>query len=31
MVDTTEAKQVTSAASSLLFPEIDLDVAPNAT
>ncbi len=31
MVDTTEAKQVTSAASSLLFPEIDLDVASNAT
>jgi len=31
MVDTTEAKQVTSAASSLLFPEICLDVAPNAT
>jgi hypothetical protein len=31
MVDTTEAKQVTSAASSLLFPEIDLAVASNAT
>ena len=31
MVDSTEAKQVTSAASSLLFPEIEIDVASNAT
>ena len=31
MVDATEAKQVTSAASSLLFPEIELGVASNAT
>ena len=31
MVDSTEAKQVTSAASSLLFPEIEIGVASNAT
>lgn len=31
MVETAEAKQVTSAASSLLFPEIDFGVASNAT
>lgn len=31
MVDTTEAKQVTSAASSLSFPEIDFGVGSNAT
>lgn len=31
MVDAMKAKQVTSAASSLLFPEIDFGVASNAT
>lgn len=31
MVETGEAKQVTSAASSLLFPEIELGVASNAS
>lgn len=31
MIDSTKAKQVTSAASSLLFPEIDFGVASNAT
>lgn len=31
MVKTPEAKQVTSAASSLLYPEIDFGVASNAT
>ncbi len=31
MIDATEAKQVTSAASSLLFPEINFGVASNAT
>ena len=31
MVDATEAKQVTSAASSLLFPELKFGVASNAT
>jgi hypothetical protein len=30
MVETTEAKQVTSAAASLLFPELDFGVATNA-
>jgi len=31
MVETTEAKQVSRAASSLLFPELDFDVAANGT
>jgi hypothetical protein len=31
IVDTTEAKQVTSAASSLLCPEVDLGVVSNVT
>lgn len=31
MVETTMAKQVSRAASSLLFPELDIDVAANGT